>query len=67
MAAFYADFETRLEVVPFVAGEAFSAADITAFVTVEFATAALKMPIPDTAIAIRSWHGLIAAPASSKA
>jgi glutathione S-transferase len=43
---FYADFDTRLEQAPFVAGAAFSAADITALVTVDFATAALKMPIP---------------------
>jgi glutathione S-transferase len=47
VANFYADFDARLEEVLFVAGADFSAADITALVTVDFATAALKMPIPE--------------------
>jgi hypothetical protein len=34
--SFYADFDTRLAEAPFVAGNTFSAADITALVTVDF-------------------------------
>lgn len=46
VANFYGDFDARLAETPFVAGEGFSAADITALVTVDFATRALQMPIP---------------------
>ena len=56
VANFYADFNTRLESVPFVAGEAFSAADITTLVTVDFATNALKLPIPADAAALHRWY-----------
>src|SRR6202051_3369875 len=37
---FYADLDSRLAEVPFVAGDKFSAADITALVSVDFATKA---------------------------
>jgi glutathione S-transferase len=46
VADFYSDFDAHLEEAPFVAGVAFSAADIIALVTVNFAMAALDMPIP---------------------
>ena len=61
VAHFYTDFDARLEQVPFVAGAEFSAADITALVTVDFATAALKMPIPDGANALQRWYEKVAA------
>jgi glutathione S-transferase len=64
---FYADFDAHLEGAPFVAGAAFSAADITALVTVDFATAALKMPIPDGARALQRWYEKVAARPSAKA
>ena len=44
---FYADFNGRLSEVPFVAGYYFSVADITAIVTVDFATMALGLQSPD--------------------
>ena len=47
VANFYTDFEARLKDVEFVAGDRFSAADITTLVTVDFATQAFAMPIPD--------------------
>ncbi|TCM14234.1 glutathione S-transferase [Novosphingobium sp. PhB165] len=53
---FYADLEARLGEQPFVAGSAFSAADITAFVTIDFATNALQFGIPDTDVAILRWY-----------
>jgi glutathione S-transferase len=50
-----------------VAGDAFSAADITALVTVDFATAALKMPIPGGARALQRWYEKVAARPSAGA
>ncbi len=56
---FYADLDTRLGEVPFVAGETFSAADITALVAVDFATGALKMGIPEQATNVARWYEAI--------
>lgn len=42
---FYADLDAHLADIPFVAGEQFFAADITALVTVDFATKAIGLPI----------------------
>jgi glutathione S-transferase len=56
VANFYADFNERLASVPFVAGDEFSVADITTLVTVDFATNALKMPIPAEHRAFRQWY-----------
>lgn len=67
VADFYADFDAHLEETPFVAGAAFSAADITALVTVDFATAALKLPIPDGSSALRRWYEAVAARPSASA
>jgi hypothetical protein len=39
-------FDARLAEVPFVAGDTFSAADITTLVTVDFARRAFDMPVP---------------------
>lgn len=41
---FYSDLEARLGEQPFVAGAAFSAADITAVVTIDFATTSARHP-----------------------
>jgi glutathione S-transferase len=67
VADFYADFDSRLEEVPFVAGADFSAADITALVTINFATTALKMPIPDGSRALHRWYDTVAARPSASA
>jgi glutathione S-transferase len=67
VANFYADFDARLEEVPFVAGIDFSVADITALVTVDFATAALKMPIPEASRSMRRWYETVAARPSAGA
>jgi glutathione S-transferase len=58
---FYADLEARLAAYPHVAGEAFSIADITAVVTVDFATKAVSMPIPDDHPATQRWYDAVAA------
>jgi glutathione S-transferase len=52
---FYADLDTRLAALPFVAGDHFSAADITGLVTVDFATKAMSFPVPDEHKALRRW------------
>ncbi len=61
VADFYTDLEARLAEVPFVAGDHFSVADITAMVTVDFATKALDAPIPEAHVASQRWHASIAA------
>ena len=64
---FYADLEVRLAEAAFVAGPALSAADITAFVTIAFATGALQLGIPEANTATRRWHDGLAARASFSA
>ncbi|SHG39329.1 glutathione S-transferase family protein [Bradyrhizobium erythrophlei] len=53
---FYADFDARLGEVPFVAGDQFSVADITAIVTVDFATKAAGLPMPEQHVALKRWY-----------
>src|SRR5712671_740825 len=43
---FFFDLDARLAEVPFVAGEHYSIADITALVTVDFAAKAINIPLP---------------------
>jgi glutathione S-transferase len=61
IANFYADFDARLAEVPFVAGDAFSVADITALVTVDFATKAAGLPLPNECVALKRWYAAVAA------
>ncbi|WP_414447462.1 glutathione S-transferase family protein [Burkholderia sp. 22PA0099] len=67
VANFYSDLEARLTSVPFLAGEQFSAADITALVTVDFATRALAMPLKEAHIALKRWHAQVSARPSAAA
>jgi glutathione S-transferase len=53
---FFADFDSRLAEAKFLAGETFSAADITALVTVDFAARAFDMPLPRNALALKRWY-----------
>jgi glutathione S-transferase len=64
---FYADFNARLADVPFVAGDAFSVADITAVVTVDFATKAADLPIGDERPGLKRWYDVVSARASMAA
>jgi glutathione S-transferase len=64
IADFYADLEARLGEALFVACDRFSAADITAVVTVDFATKALELAIPNSNSATRRWYDSIAARSS---
>jgi glutathione S-transferase len=64
---FYADLNQRLTTVPFVAGEHFSVADITALATLDFAKGALKMAIAEDQTALQTWYDKIAARPSASA
>jgi glutathione S-transferase len=64
---FYADLNQRLQTVPFVAGEHFSAADITALATLDFAKGALKMAIAADQSALQAWYDQITTRPSSTA
>ncbi len=67
VANFYADFDARLAEVPFMAGGEFSVADITAVVTVDFATRAAGLPLPEGHVALKRWYGLVSARAGMAA
>jgi glutathione S-transferase len=58
---FYADFNARLGDVRFFAGETFSVADITALVTVDFATKAAGLAIEAELTALQRWHDAVSA------
>jgi glutathione S-transferase len=63
---FLADLNKRLEQVPFVAGEQFSAADITALVTIDFAKA-LDISIPEGHRALTRWYATVSTRPSASA
>jgi glutathione S-transferase len=56
IADFYGDLETRLAEVPFLAGDEFSVADITAVVAIDFATKALNLSLPAENVASKRWY-----------
>ena len=58
---FYADLNVRLAGVPFVAGDEFSVADITAVVTVDFATRAAGLPIAGEQATLQRWYDVVSA------
>ena len=64
---FFADFNARLEEVPFVAGDGYSVADITTLVTVDFAAKAINLPAPPDHAALRRWYDEISQRASASA
>jgi glutathione S-transferase len=64
---FLTDLDTRLTEVPFVAGEHYSIADITALVTVDFAAKAINVPLPDGRAALRRWYELVSKRPSASA
>jgi glutathione S-transferase len=64
---FHADFNARLADVAFVAGDEFSVADITAVVTVDFATKSAGLPIAEEYVALKRWYDSVSARASMSA
>jgi glutathione S-transferase len=63
---FFDDFNARFEEVPFVAGERYSAADITTLVTLDFAKA-LELTVPPQYAALKRWYEIVSARPSSAA
>jgi glutathione S-transferase len=53
---FFADLDARLQEAPFVAGERYSIADITAMVTVDFAAKAINFAVPEEHTALKRWY-----------
>jgi glutathione S-transferase len=53
---FFADLDARLKEAPFVAGERYSIADITAMVTVDFAAKAINFAVPEEHAALKRWY-----------
>ncbi|POR46873.1 glutathione S-transferase [Paraburkholderia eburnea] len=64
---FYDDFNARLEASHFVAGQTYSAADITTLATVDFATKAFAMPLSDRHGALKRWYEEVSARPSATA
>jgi glutathione S-transferase len=57
---FYADLNRRLRDVRFVAGDAFTVADITAVVSVDFAKDEVGVSVPSDHAALLRWYDAIA-------
>jgi glutathione S-transferase len=64
---FFADLNERLGHAPFVAGESYSAADITALVTVDFAAKALELTVPAEHAALQRWYKVVSSRPSAAA
>lgn len=56
---FLSDLDARLTDSPFVAGEQFSVADITALVTIDFDVKALDISIAEKHRGLRHWHAAV--------
>src|SRR5580693_7403370 len=57
---FFADLNKRLKRMPFIAGDRYSAADITAMVTVDFAKAlAISLPPDQEQAALAGWYAAV--------
>ena len=64
---FYAALDEDLGKSQFVAGDAFSIADITALCVVDFAAGAARVPIPDECENLKRWHAEVSARPSAQA
>jgi glutathione S-transferase len=56
---FYSDLNNRLALTSFVAGSEFTAADITAVVSVDFASEQVGMAVPTRYESLARWHDLM--------
>jgi len=61
-----ADLDARLSAVPFIAGEGFTLADITAFIAIDFA-GWVKLAVPEQHRHLTRWHEQVAARSSASA
>lgn len=55
---FQRDLDQRLSASPYIAGEAFTLADITALVAIDFATR-IKLPVPAELHNLLRWHAAV--------
>jgi glutathione S-transferase len=53
--------------VPFVAGQRFSVADITALVTTDFAAKAINFSLPDEHRSLKRWYDIVSSRSSTAA
>jgi len=67
LAMFYDMLDVRLQESAFVAGPTFTAADIHALITIDFAERAVEIAPPDTLAALNAWRDRVSARASAKA
>lgn len=67
LALFFDILDERLQESAYVAGADFTAADIHAMVTLDFAAAAVQIAPPDAATALKAWHEKVSARPSAKA
>jgi glutathione S-transferase len=67
VADFHADLDALLADRPFVAGDTFSVADITARVTLDFAAKALSLSPPGQARSIARWYAAVSTRPSTDA
>ncbi len=63
---FFGVLDAQLEDRPFVAGDDYTVADITALCAIDFAARACKMEIPDAAIHLRRWHDAVSSRPSAR-
>jgi len=64
---FFQVLDERLRGSAYVAGPDFTAADIHAMITVDFAAAAVQQTPPDDLTALKAWHEKVSARPSAKA
>ena len=64
---FYQRLNEDLGQSEFVAGDAFSIADITALCVIDFAAGAARLPIPDDCQNLKRWHAAVSARPSAAA
>ena len=66
VASFFQHLEQRLAEFPYIGGLAYSVADITALVAVDFA-GWLKLTLPPECVHARSWHADVSRRPSARA
>ncbi len=64
---FYESLNTALGSSAFIAGDSFSIADITALCTIDFATGAARVPVPEHCTNVHRWHAEVSTRPSAEA
>ena len=61
LARFFKKLDEDLSSSQYVAGDAYTIADITALCAVDFATTAARFPFPDDCLNVKRWHDEVSA------